>query len=130
MAMPTRHCTCCLVGNWRKPLIVRLQASLVQFKFNNYCYCNSCSSKNKIHLLGIIIIFIKINFDLQISFASGSTALSDRNRFKRYFRNSLTFELLAPALHSMLDHFKWRRIAVLTQDENLFTGVWKLIFVI
>ena len=60
---------------------------------------------------------------MQISFASGSTALSDRNRFKRYFRNSLTFELLAPALHSMLDHFQWRRIAVLTQDENLFTGV-------
>ena len=60
---------------------------------------------------------------LQISFASGSTALSDRNRFKRYFRNSLTFELLAPALHAILDHFEWKRIAVLTQDENLFTGV-------
>ena len=60
---------------------------------------------------------------MQISFASGSTALSDRSRFKRYFRNSLTFEFLAPALHSILDHFGWKRIALLTQEENLFTGV-------
>ena len=58
---------------------------------------------------------------IQISYASTLAALSDRTRYKRYFRNNLP--IAAPALHSTLDHFKWTRIALLTQDESLFTVV-------
>ena len=66
-------------------------------------------------------------FYLQISYSSGLAALSDRSRFLRYFRNSPTFEIVSPALHSVMDHFKWQRIALLTQRESIFTGV-KLMF--
>ena len=57
----------------------------------------------------------------QISYASTLAALSDRSRFPNYFRNDLP--VAAPALHATLDHFKWKRIALLTQDESLFTVV-------
>ena len=32
-------------------------------------------------------------------------------------------QIIAPALRSMVAYFNWTRIALLTQDEGLFTGV-------
>ena len=32
-------------------------------------------------------------------------------------------QIIAPALRSAVSHFGWTRIALLTQDEVLFTGV-------
>ncbi len=60
---------------------------------------------------------------MQLSYTSGSSALSDRSRFKKYFRNSPAFEIVSPALRSAVNNFGWRRIALLTQDETVFTGV-------
>ena len=60
---------------------------------------------------------------LQISFSSGSPALSDRSRFRKYFRNSPDSGIVAPTLRSTTSHFGWTRVAVITQEEALFTIV-------
>ena len=59
----------------------------------------------------------------QISYSSGSAALSDRGRFKKYFRNSPRSDVAASTLRSVVEHFNWTRVALITQDEVLFTGV-------
>ena len=61
--------------------------------------------------------------DSQISYSSGSPALSDRSRFKMYFRNSPTSDIVAPTLRATVEHFNWTRVAVITQQEALFTIV-------
>ena len=59
----------------------------------------------------------------QISYASSSAVLSDRSKYKSFFRNTFNMQIIAPALCSAVSHFNWTRIALLTQDEGLFTGV-------
>ena len=64
---------------------------------------------------------------LQISFASAVSTLSDRTRFRNFFRtypNSI--ENLVPALLSVLNRYDWNRIAFLTQNENIFNKVQSL----
>ena len=60
---------------------------------------------------------------LQISFAAASPVLSDRTRFKYYFRTSPSFVHYAPAILGMLNKFRWRRIAFITERENVFLKV-------
>lgn len=60
---------------------------------------------------------------LQISYFSESAELSDRRRYKRYFRTNPSGIIEYPAFRSIMSHFGWKRIAILTQDENLFTNV-------
>ena len=62
-------------------------------------------------------------FGFQISYASSSPVLSDRNKFRSFFRNTFNMKIISPALLSAVIHFNWTRIAIITQKEGLFTGV-------
>ena len=59
----------------------------------------------------------------QISYASSSPTLSERSRFRSFFRNTYNMKIIAPAFRSAVAHFNWTRIAIITQNEGLFTGV-------
>ena len=59
----------------------------------------------------------------QISFASALSSLSDRSRFKSYFRTTSSFNTYAPAILALLNRFNWKRVAFITQNENLFLTV-------
>eukprot|EP00731_Ephydatia_muelleri_P010455 Em0005g1041a len=58
----------------------------------------------------------------QVSYASGSSSLSNRAQFKNYFRTWPSFKDIAPGLVSILKHYNWTRVSFLTQKENLFTS--------
>ncbi|KAL5493727.1 hypothetical protein EMCRGX_G014947 [Ephydatia muelleri] len=58
----------------------------------------------------------------QVSYASGSSSLSNRAQFKNYFRIWPSFKDIAPGLVSILKHYNWTRVSFLTQKENLFTS--------
>lgn len=60
---------------------------------------------------------------IHIAYFSGSADLSDRNRYKRFFRDIPSNALDPPAFVSVLQHFGWKRMFSITQDEALFTGV-------
>jgi len=64
-----------------------------------------------------------ILFPPQISYAAALSSLSDRSRFKSYFRTTPTFNNYAPAIVSLLNKFNWKRVAIITQAENLFIKV-------
>ena len=64
-----------------------------------------------------------IYYCMQVSYSSGSPALDDRNRFRKYFRNSPTSKIDVLTLRSTVNHFNWTKIAVITQEESLFTIV-------
>ena len=74
-------------------------------------------------MYNVIELGIYISFDFQISYASSSPVLSDRNKFRSFFRNTFNMKIMAPALRSAIAHFNWTRIAIITQNEGLFTGV-------
>ena len=59
----------------------------------------------------------------QISFASASSLLNDRNRFKKFFRTFPSLDNYAPAILKLLQTLKWKRLAIFTQKEALFENV-------
>ena len=60
---------------------------------------------------------------LQISFAAALSSLSDRTRFKSYFRTTPSFNEYAPAILGLLNKFNWKRVAFITENQNLFHKV-------
>ena len=57
-----------------------------------------------------------------MSFAS-AVVLNDRERFRNYFRTLPTNINLPSSLITIVKHFGWRQMAVISEDQNLFTGV-------
>lgn len=64
---------------------------------------------------------------LQISYFSESAALSDRSRYKKYFRVNPSGNIEYPVFRSIMNHYGWKQIAILTQNEDLFTTAQDII---
>ena len=63
------------------------------------------------------------NFSIQVSYVSSSAALSNRVRFPNYFQLLAPDAGLADGFLAIIEHFGWRRVALIFQDENLLTVV-------
>ena len=61
----------------------------------------------------------------QISFASSSTALNDRTRFKSFFRTLPCYVYTPHTIASLMEKFEWTRLAVISQDSSTFRRVSK-----
>lgn len=59
----------------------------------------------------------------QVSCASSSTELRNRLRFPSYFQLVSTLEAEAYAYYGVLKEFGWKKVALIVQNENLFTMV-------
>ena len=59
----------------------------------------------------------------QISCVSSSTELADRVRFKSYFQLLPSEADIAPAYFGVIRQYDWRHVALIVQNENLFTVV-------
>ena len=59
----------------------------------------------------------------QISYASSSAELVDRQRFRYYFQMLATEADLAIGFFGIIKQFEWRKVAFIEQNENLFTVV-------
>ena len=92
---------------------------LYQVMFAFYSIMSHITSKVMI----TSILLLHVISLLQISFASAVSTLSDRTRFKNFFRTYPNFGNFVPALLSVLNHYEWSRIVFFTQDENLFNKV-------
>ena len=68
-------------------------------------------------------ILIAKFLSMQISFLSVSPALSDRTTYKRFFRVHPSVTIDYPAYYTIMEHFGWKRVGFLTQNEDLFTLV-------
>ena len=71
--------------------------------------------------ISLSIIFFPVY--IQISCFSTSAELSDRVRFPRYFQMGTTEETVANGFYALIKEFQWKKVALIVQDENLFTEV-------
>ncbi len=62
-------------------------------------------------------------YSIQISYASSLSELSNRDSFPNFFRTYPSDTIFTPAIVSLIQEYGWKRIAFITQDENLFTEV-------
>ena len=58
----------------------------------------------------------------QISYASPSTELNDRQRFPNFFRTYPSGANYPVATIALLHEFGWKRAVVITQEESLFAA--------
>ena len=87
-----------------------------------------CKAKHSIYgILFGVLLYISEELPMisipQISFASALSSLSDRRRFKSYFRTTPSFKEYASSIVALLDYFNWTRLALLTENQNLFKTV-------
>ena len=62
---------------------------------------------------------------LQISFASSSTSLNDRERFKTLFRTLPCHVYIPSTIATIMIEFGWEQMAIITQNERPFSRVNK-----
>jgi len=60
---------------------------------------------------------------LQVSYASSSETLSDRERFPSFFRTVPSDARTVVGMVKVVEEFEWRRAAIITEDESLFKAV-------
>ena len=54
---------------------------------------------------------------------AASYELSDRQRFRNFFRTEASSEFIAPALAEMARQFNWTQMAVISSDSSPFRRV-------
>ena len=59
----------------------------------------------------------------QISCVSSSAELENQLKFPRYFQISASERNLVDGFYGIIREYNWTRVAIITQDENLFTTV-------
>ena len=62
-------------------------------------------------------------FYVQVSGVSSSPELSNRERFKYYFQLSPPDDDLAVGFFAIVRRYRWRHVAIIEQEENIFTAV-------
>ena len=60
---------------------------------------------------------------LQISCVTSSSAMANRDRFNYYFQILLTDDNLANGYYGIIKTYGWKRVAIIVQNEDLFTVV-------
>lgn len=53
-----------------------------------------------------------------------ATELNDRVRFRGFYRTDASSEFIAPAVAEMAREFNWSQMAMITQDESLYSQVY------
>ena len=64
-----------------------------------------------------------IHIQIQLSYASASSSLSDRTRFPNFWRTYPSNDNLAQSIVAVVMHYGWMQLKIITQDESLFTSV-------
>jgi len=54
---------------------------------------------------------------------AGANELSDRQRFRGFFRTADSHELVGAALAELAQQFNWVQMAIITQTESIFEKV-------
>ena len=58
-----------------------------------------------------------------MAFAAAASVLSDREIYPSFYRTLPSFDLNSPTLAQMMRQFGWQQMAVIAQDESVFTVV-------
>ena len=60
---------------------------------------------------------------IQIAYAAAAYELTNRKKYRDFFRVLASFEFIGASLAAVVREFGWRQMAIITQNENLFNGV-------
>ncbi len=60
---------------------------------------------------------------MQVSYESSSVELDDQDRFPNFFRVIPSDAEFPTVFNAILQQYGWKRVAILTQNEGIFTEV-------
>ena len=98
----------------QKCTIITPETCMCSFE-NEHTYVNMCLH-TQTHFTKKITL-------LQVSCIASSPAFRDRELFPRYFQLLPTDASLAIAYLGVIQFYEWKRVAIIVQNENLFTVV-------
>ena len=58
-----------------------------------------------------------------MSYASAASVLSDREIYRDFHRTLPSFDLSAVTMAKLMREFGWQQMAIITQEESVFTEV-------
>ena len=60
-----------------------------------------------------------------MAFAAAASVLNNRDLFRNFYRTLPSFQLNAATMAQLMRQFGWQQMALITQDESLFSVVGK-----
>ena len=60
---------------------------------------------------------------LQMGYVAAAPSLSNRQRFKSYYRTYPSDAIFVPALVSFIRYYQWKKICIITENANTFISV-------
>lgn len=127
------HCTLKFsmsLRNW--PLLDQDALQLLNLLLK--CLTTTTSHRSAIQCIPIVLACLRCYcyHAEQISCVSASNSLRNRLQFPRYFQLLSTVDTIAFGFYGVIREYGWRRIAIIVQDENVFTEVsqqtWKWVW--
>ena len=89
-----------------------------------------------IELHGIVIksitykLHIRYFYNIQIAIEASSPRLSSTQEYPLFLRSVPPDNNITPGISGLMRHFRWEHIAIVTQEEDLFTFVSYIILYI
>ena len=71
--------------------------------------------------MGVIVFVIVCLYSYTTT--SAQATLNDRTRFRYFFRTFPSLDHIAPAILQIFKKFEWKKLAFITQKENLYEKV-------
>lgn len=71
----------------------------------------------------VIYLYAMHSSTPKISYSTSSASLGDRSSFPSLFSTVPSEALLAPGIASFILNFEWRRVVLITQEEEQYVGV-------
>ena len=65
---------------------------------------------------------------MQVSYESSSVELDDQDRFPNFFRVIPSDAEFPTVFNAIRQQYGWRRVAILTQNEGIFTEVNRILY--
>ncbi len=69
------------------------------------------------------MLIVILQFYYQVSYGSSSIELDDQDRFPNFFRVVPSDAEYPAVFNAILQQYGWKRVAILTQNEGIFTAV-------
>ena len=75
-------------------------------------------------LIGVFLFcFVLFCFFFQIGYSASSPQFSNKEKYPLYFRTATSETMENPARVALLKHFKWKRVALIVENFDIFVTV-------
>ena len=112
---------------WKISLLAWNEADLLEYI---YYFGHSLKTNSSLYIFCLIgvflfcfVLFCFVLLFFQIGYSASSPQFSNKEKYPLYFRTATSETLENPARVALFKHFKWKRVALIVENFDIFVTV-------